>query len=579
MLQGWNLVLQLGAGVRPGERITKIDGMENPWFADLFPVVSGTHAGEQIELVTQKNDKTFTYNMEPVCAEGALFPQIGVAPPSSVTFFSMRRDATPPYDPGSAAALAKSADGVGFLAGDRIVAMSDPANPTQITPLDPAKAGVPTPNMEFQQRLVALAGKAVTVEVERKDVGKVQLKVPAVFRKETGMIMQMGPIVALRADSTAEKQGVKVRKQEGEKVLEPGDTIIMVQLPEAGGKTTIYSSDSKEAPKGPDATVKMLDPFLLPYQLNTWAESWNGNPSPVRTLKLTVSRLVDHTPKPVTIELTWDNNYREQLSYLSNPSTPVPLGGLGLAYQVIAAVQQVLPGSAAEQAGIKVGDKIKQVRVHNLTHTGEEKEGRYADVKEPHYWAYVDYRIQAQAPHTFDVKIDRGGEEIEAKLVATPSTSNPTAVPAEGFIFMKELQRQTASSVGEALQMGARRTMRAIKSTYLGLYSMVFGRTSVMLISGPITLARASYMLAGEDIWKLVLLVALISINLAVVNFLPIPVLDGGHMVFLIYEWIRRKPPPVILHNALTLLGLGMVLMLMVFAVGLDIWRLIVQKF
>jgi regulator of sigma E protease len=98
-----------------------------------------------------------------------------------------------------------------------------------------------------------------------------------------------------------------------------------------------------------------------------------------------------------------------------------------------------------------------------------------------------------------------------------------------------------------------------------------------MLISGPITLARASYVLAGEDIWKLVLLVALISINLAVVNFLPIPVLDGGHMVFLFYEWIRRKPPPVFLHNILTIIGLVMVLSLMLFAVGLDIWRLIFQ--
>jgi hypothetical protein len=51
---------------------------------------------------------------------------------------------------------------------------------------------------------------------------------------------------------------------------------------------------------------------------------------------------------------------------------------------------------------------------------------------------------------------------------------------------------------------------------------------SVKMMSGPITLARASYILAGEDSWKLFLLLGLISINLAVVNFLPIPVLDGG---------------------------------------------------
>jgi regulator of sigma E protease len=93
-------------------------------------------------------------------------------------------------------------------------------------------------------------------------------------------------------------------------------------------------------------------------------------------------------------------------------------------------------------------------------------------------------------------------------------------------------------------------------------------------MSGPITLARTSYIVAGEDWRILVLFCALISINLAVVNFLPIPVLDGGHMVFLIYEAIFRKPPHVGVQNALTILGLVCVMSLMLFTVGLDIWRL-----
>jgi regulator of sigma E protease len=66
----------------------------------------------------------------------------------------------------------------------------------------------------------------------------------------------------------------------------------------------------------------------------------------------------------------------------------------------------------------------------------------------------------------------------------------------------------------------------------------------------------------------------LISINLAVVNFLPIPVLDGGHMMFLLYEWVRGKPAPASVQVALTYLGLAAVLGLMLFVIGLDIWRL-----
>jgi regulator of sigma E protease len=96
------------------------------------------------------------------------------------------------------------------------------------------------------------------------------------------------------------------------------------------------------------------------------------------------------------------------------------------------------------------------------------------------------------------------------------------------------------------------------------------------MMAGPLTLARASYLLAGQDTWYLLLLMAMISINLAVVNFLPIPVLDGGHMMFLLYEAVRGKPAPESVQLALTYVGLGIVGCLMLFVIGLDIWRLFI---
>ena len=66
----------------------------------------------------------------------------------------------------------------------------------------------------------------------------------------------------------------------------------------------------------------------------------------------------------------------------------------------------------------------------------------------------------------------------------------------------------------------------------------------------------------------------LISANLAVVNFLPIPVLDGGHMLFLIAEGIRGKPLSEKLQISLTVVGLVFVGMLMLFVIGLDVWTL-----
>ena len=102
----------------------------------------------------------------------------------------------------------------------------------------------------------------------------------------------------------------------------------------------------------------------------------------------------------------------------------------------------------------------------------------------------------------------------------------------------------------------------------------MFGRTSVKAMSGPITLARYSYLIAGQDVWHLLLWIGLISVNLAVVNFLPIPVLDGGHMVFLIYEGVRGKPAPVIVQEIMTYAGLAVIGCLMLFVLGLDLWRI-----
>ena len=71
---------------------------------------------------------------------------------------------------------------------------------------------------------------------------------------------------------------------------------------------------------------------------------------------------------------------------------------------------------------------------------------------------------------------------------------------------------------------------------------MILGRISVKNLGGPLTIAAATYRFASMDFADFAFFLGLISINLAVVNFLPIPVLDGGHMVFLIYEGIRKKP-------------------------------------
>ena len=576
-------------GVRPGSQLTRLNSVDKPWFDDIRPSVNSTRKGETVDATFEYKGTAESHTVEPLKMEGALFPQLGIAAPQSMTLLKTRRDSMPPFDFGSAAANAKATDGsgAGFQAGDRIVAMTDPSREKAITPLESKRGGLPGAQFDFRRRLVQLAGQEVKVHVLRKgqadDAMPTELAVPGIYRKDTGLRMKMGPIAALRLNSPAAKAGLKSREIEGDEEREPGDIITAVQVLDVSGKRLRYSLDPNESRNDP--TVELLDPLRLPLELNNWADRWSLQPNPNRTVSVTVQRFIDHRPQPVTLDLAWDQDYREDFAALSLPGTPVPLGGLGLAYRVSAEVNAVKPNSPAKDAGIQAGDVIAQVRFKVTSAAGKVTDGSWDEVErnptkdadKPKLirWAFVDYKLQVQAPHTFDLKIHRDGQETEVLNIAAKDDAT-WPVPADGWFFGKELRVQKAENVGEALEMGFHRTVRAIRSIYQGLYGMVIGRISVTTMSGPITLARASYILAGEDSWKLILLIGLISVNLAVVNFLPIPVLDGGHMVFLLYELFRRKPAPESVQVILTWIGLGMVLCLMVFTIGLDIWRLLV---
>jgi regulator of sigma E protease len=122
--------------------------------------------------------------------------------------------------------------------------------------------------------------------------------------------------------------------------------------------------------------------------------------------------------------------------------------------------------------------------------------------------------------------------------------------------------------------MGWGRTWDFITGIYGNLRSLATGRVSfVPNVSGPISVAEAAYMIADEDNYQYILFLGIISINLAIVNFLPIPVLDGGHMVFLIYEKLCRRPASRQVRVATTYLGLAFILCLMIFVIYLDLRR------
>lgn len=110
-----------------------------------------------------------------------------------------------------------------------------------------------------------------------------------------------------------------------------------------------------------------------------------------------------------------------------------------------------------------------------------------------------------------------------------------------------------------AVKRGVHESRRVMLQTYLTFLRITQGSVKVEHLKGPVGIAHIGTMLADEGFIKVLFFMALISINLAVINFLPLPIVDGGQFLFLIYEGIRGKPIPIVVQNAVTLAGLALI--------------------
>jgi regulator of sigma E protease len=124
-------------------------------------------------------------------------------------------------------------------------------------------------------------------------------------------------------------------------------------------------------------------------------------------------------------------------------------------------------------------------------------------------------------------------------------------------------------SAGKAIS----RTIFLIKIVYAGLWKLVTGQVSFKLIGGPIMIVQLAGQEAQMGMNNLLMLVAVISVNLAVLNFLPIPVLDGGHIAFLLIEGMTGKPLSKKKQEIAQQIGIAIIIGLMVLATYNDIFR------
>ena len=223
-------------------------------------------------------------------------------------------------------------------------------------------------------------------------------------------------------------------------------------------------------------------------------------------------------------------------------------------------VGQVLPDKPAAKAGIQEGDTIMAVNGQPVQQ-----------------WYDLVEMLQASAGQSLNVKVGRGGKRLSFDIQPYVDTipgpdGKPRAVGRIGVAVGTRLLSEPLS-LGQAIVEGGRATVRAstqILRTVRGLFS---GRISGRSVGGPILIGQLAGESARLGLDTFLGFMALISINLAILNMLPIPVLDGGQFVFLLAEAVIRRPLPMKLRERLTTVGLVLIIMLMGLAFTNDIRR------
>lgn len=217
-------------------------------------------------------------------------------------------------------------------------------------------------------------------------------------------------------------------------------------------------------------------------------------------------------------------------------------------------VDSTIEGFPAEKLGLKSGDHITSIGGENITK-----------------WAQLLEIVTSRQGEEFEISWTRDYEKYSRKI--TPKKDEANAQGAIGVQFKRKMVVRKYGLL-TACVVGTHKTIVNVKRIYLTVQGFISKKLSTKALGGPVLIAQASYESAKSGIGKLVYFLAIISINLAVLNILPIPVLDGGHLLFLGIEKIKGSPVNEKTLAIANYIGLALILSLMIYVTKNDIMRI-----
>ncbi len=373
------------------------------------------------------------------------------------------------------------------------------------------------------------------------------MELPPQPAKSIGLRFAIGPIVSLIVGGPAETAGVKV-----------GDRILAVD-----GDT-------------------MVDAFGLPLTLSGVTSN----------VKLTLGRGEGADTETIDVELS-PSNALQTLKPTEGISGQIAVNSLGLSYQPLPQVASVIPrsssadGDGSEQAAdvLQPGDKLQEVKLMWAKDDIPEalQDERYERILDTLITGWEFKSATPLADLREAIQFLPKGTELRVFATRPPEDQVVSATVVvrqdDRYLFERGLgftvteSIQTASSPGEALTLGIQEGERRLSEVVRFLGMLPRGKVKLRHVGGPLAIVGMAKQETERGISRQLMFLTMLSMNLAILNFLPIPALDGGHMVFLVYELVRGKRADEQIEFRLTLAGVIALLALMVVVFANDIIR------
>jgi regulator of sigma E protease len=286
-------------------------------------------------------------------------------------------------------------------------------------------------------------------------------------------------------------------------------------------------------------------------------------------------QLLNHIGDSDVIELqvrTFGEEAQENLSiplqaWLVDSEVPDVLGGLGVKPfrpEVPARVKQVVASSAAERANLQAQDLIVSVNGKRIKVWGELVEFVQARPGEK-----VAFEVQRNGTRVFQTVILDTHEDGEGKVTGR------VGIAVENPVWPAAMRRDTSYSLPGAFVAGLQQTWDMTALILVSMKKMLLGLISLKNLSGPITIAQVAGDSVQQGLETFLSFLAYLSISLGVINILPIPLLDGGHLMYYLAELVRGKPVSEKIQMLGLRLGIGIIMTLMFFALYNDLTRLL----